>query len=202
MIEKIIVVAPTTAVPISTGLAVALKVLPAPSFSSRCAWRVEVGVEAEVALQLRLDVRDRLDQRQLVDGLRVVGHRAVAVDGDRHRAHAEEAERDQAEGEDRRGQHQIAAAPWPADAVGDAHQDDDDQAEPVRAEVAGDKAGKNVQRRAALARGGHDLADVAGLGGGEDFDELRDDRAGQRAAGDDRRQLPPERFVAEVGISR
>ena len=29
------VVAPTTAVPISTGLAVALKVLPAPSFSSR-----------------------------------------------------------------------------------------------------------------------------------------------------------------------
>ena len=34
MIEKIIVVAPTTAVPMSTGLAVALKVLPAPSFSS------------------------------------------------------------------------------------------------------------------------------------------------------------------------
>ena len=29
------VVAPTTAVPISTGLDVALKVLPAPSFSSR-----------------------------------------------------------------------------------------------------------------------------------------------------------------------
>ena len=38
MIEKIMVVAPTTAVPISTGLAVALKVLPAPSFSSRYAW--------------------------------------------------------------------------------------------------------------------------------------------------------------------
>jgi hypothetical protein len=38
MIEKIIVVAPTTAVPMSTGLAVALKVLPAPSFSSRSAW--------------------------------------------------------------------------------------------------------------------------------------------------------------------
>jgi hypothetical protein len=35
MIEKIMVVAPTTAVPISTGLAVALKVFPAPSFSSR-----------------------------------------------------------------------------------------------------------------------------------------------------------------------
>ena len=35
MIEKIIVVAPATAVPMSTGLAVALNVLPAPSFSSR-----------------------------------------------------------------------------------------------------------------------------------------------------------------------
>jgi hypothetical protein len=34
MIEKIIVVAPTTAVPMSTGLAVALNVLPAPSFSA------------------------------------------------------------------------------------------------------------------------------------------------------------------------
>jgi hypothetical protein len=37
MIEKVIVVAPTTAVPISTGFAVALKVLPAPSLaSSKC----------------------------------------------------------------------------------------------------------------------------------------------------------------------
>ena len=35
MIEKIMVVAPTTAVPMRTGLAVALNVLPAPSFSSR-----------------------------------------------------------------------------------------------------------------------------------------------------------------------
>ena len=34
MMLKIIVVAPTTAVPIRTGLAVALNVLPAPSFSS------------------------------------------------------------------------------------------------------------------------------------------------------------------------
>ena len=34
MMEKIMVVAPTTAVPISTGLAVALNVLPAPSLAS------------------------------------------------------------------------------------------------------------------------------------------------------------------------
>ena len=54
MIEKIMVVAPTTAVPISTGLAVALKVLPAPSFSSRkCLADSKFGVEAEVLLDLR-----------------------------------------------------------------------------------------------------------------------------------------------------
>ena len=45
MIEKIIVVEPTTAVPISTGLAVALNVLPAPSFSSSiCLARSHCGV--------------------------------------------------------------------------------------------------------------------------------------------------------------
>ena len=53
MIEKIIVVAPTTAVPMSTGLAVALKVLPAPSFSSSiCLAFSNSDVEAVVALEL------------------------------------------------------------------------------------------------------------------------------------------------------
>ena len=55
------------------------------------------------------------------------------------------------------------------------------------------RPGEDVERRAALARRGDDFPDVRRLGGGEDLDELRDDRAGQRAAGDDRRQLPPER---------
>ena len=52
MIEKIIVVAPTTAVPMSTGLAVALNVLPAPSFSSSRSLRA---VEAHVEAVLFLD---------------------------------------------------------------------------------------------------------------------------------------------------
>ena len=44
MIEKIIVVAPTTAVPINTGFAVALNVFPAPSFSSsKCFARANCG---------------------------------------------------------------------------------------------------------------------------------------------------------------
>ena len=53
MIEKIMVVAPTTAVPISTGLAVALKVLPAPSFSSsRSLAASNFDVEAVLAADL------------------------------------------------------------------------------------------------------------------------------------------------------
>jgi hypothetical protein len=56
MIEKIMVVAPTTAVPMSTGLAVALKVLPAPSFSSRkCLADVEVGSKPKSFLISVLD---------------------------------------------------------------------------------------------------------------------------------------------------
>ena len=61
---------------------------------------LEVGLEAEVPLDFCLDVRDALDLRELEDGLRVVGHRAEAVDRDGDRAHAEEAEGHEAEGED------------------------------------------------------------------------------------------------------
>ena len=106
MIEKIIVVAPTTAVPMSTGLAVALKVLPAPSFSSRlCLARSKFTSKPNCFLISAAMSGNLLDRRELVDRLRVVGHRAVRVDGDRHRAHAEEAERHQAEREDRRRHH-------------------------------------------------------------------------------------------------
>ena len=111
MIEKIIVVAPTTAVPISTGFAVALNVLPPPSAASRMSFATpEVDVEPEVPLQLLLDVRQRLDDRQLEHRLGVVGDRAVRVDRDRDRAHAEEAEGDEAEREDGRGDHQLGEA--------------------------------------------------------------------------------------------
>ena len=103
MIEKIIVVAPTTAVPMSTGFAVALNVLPAPSFSSRkCLAFSKLRSKPKSFFTSAFDVRDVLDERELVDRLRVVGDRAVGVDRDGHRAHAEEAERDEAEREHRR----------------------------------------------------------------------------------------------------
>ena len=111
MIEKIIVVAPTTAVPISTGFAVALKVLPAPSFSSsRSLARSKFDVDVEVLLQFLSMFGNLLDQRQFVHRLRVVRHRAVGIDGDGDRAHAQESERHQAEREHRRGDHHGAQA--------------------------------------------------------------------------------------------
>ena len=109
MIEKIIVVAPTTAVPMSTGFAVALNVLPAPSFSSRRCFALSKCTSKPKSRLISASMFGMLlDRRQLEDRLRVVGDRAVRVDRDRHRAHAEEAERDQAEREHRGRDHQRA----------------------------------------------------------------------------------------------
>ena len=77
---------------------------------------LEVGVEAEVGLDLLLHVLDALDLAQFIDGLGVVGDRAVAVHGDGHRPHAEEAEGHQAEREDRRGEGEVAPASVPSTA--------------------------------------------------------------------------------------
>jgi hypothetical protein len=196
MIEKIMVVAPTTAVPMSTGLEVALKVLPAPSFSSRFSLAIsKSGVKPKVLLNVLGDVGKGFDGGKLVDGLRVVGDRAVAIHGDGDRSHAQEAEGHQAEGEYRRGQHQ-GHQEHGAHEVADAHEEQHREAQPVGAEVAGHEAGEDVERRAAFPRAGDDFANVARIGGGEDLDELGDHRAGQRAATDDRGQLPPHGIVA------
>ena len=106
-----IVVAPTTAVPMSTGLAVALKVLPAPSpFSSWYLAFSKSGLKPKSFLISSLMPFLRFDLAQFIDGLGVVGDRAVAVHRDGHRAHAEEAEGHEAEREDRRGEDEFLAA--------------------------------------------------------------------------------------------
>ena len=106
MIEKIIVVAPTTAVPMSTGLAVALKVLPAPSFSSRKCLAFSKSTSKPKSFLISSLMSGIVSMtRELVDALRVVGDRTVRVDRDGDRAHAEEAEGDEAEREDRRDVH-------------------------------------------------------------------------------------------------
>ena len=65
----------------------------------------EVRLETEVLLEVGFDAGEGLDGGEFVDGLRVVGDRAVAIHGDGDRSHAEEAEGHQAEGEDRGSQH-------------------------------------------------------------------------------------------------
>ena len=111
MIEKIIVVAPMTAVPMSTGLAVALNVLPAESFSSRkCLPFSKSGVKPNSFSTSASMPGIVFDLRELEHRLRVVRHRAVAVDRDRHRAHAQEAEGDQAEREHGRVDHERVKA--------------------------------------------------------------------------------------------
>ena len=66
------------------------------------------------------------------------------------------------------------------------------------AEIAGDNARQDRQRRAAFARGGDDLVDVLGVRAGEHLGEFGDQHRGERAATDDRRQLPPQLFVFHV----
>ena len=94
------VVAPTTAVPISTGLAVALKVLPAPSFSSRFSL-----ASSKLVLKPKffwiscLDAGNLLDSRELIDGLCVVGYWAIGINCDGHRPHSEKPKRHKAKGE-------------------------------------------------------------------------------------------------------
>jgi len=78
MIEKIIVVAPTTAVPISTGLAVALNVLTSPVvFFQQQLRPFKIGDDIVVPFEFGFDIGNLFDQAQFVDTLSVVGHGAI-----------------------------------------------------------------------------------------------------------------------------
>ena len=150
MIEKIMVVAPTTAVPISTGLAVALKVLPAPSFSSRLSLPFsKSGVKPKSFWISPAMFGMCLDGRQLEHRLRVVGHRAVGIHRDGHRPMPRNpnATRPNA---NTAGASISAPKPKPLIQEPMAIKRHHRQAQPVGAEVAGHQAGQNVERRAAF----------------------------------------------------
>ena len=158
--------------------------------------RVAVGL-----LDLLLDARDLLDHGKLVDRLGVVRDGPVGVHRDRDRSHPEEPERNESKGEHGGRDHEVADTQR-AHSVGDAHEGDDGEPQPVRAEVSRHQSGKDVQRSPAFAGRGHDLADVLRLGRRENLHQLRYHRSGERPAGDDRSELPPERAVAEIGDER
>jgi len=147
--------------------------------------------EPEVALDLILDTGNLLDGGELEDGLRVVRHGAVAVDGNRHRSHPEHSEGHQTEGKDGREGHEVSER-GEACQVGDQHQDGEGQALPEAGEVAGDQAGEDRQPGAAFRGRVDDLVAMRAPRACEHAGQLGDDRRGERAAADDRRQLPPE----------
>ena len=157
---------------------------------------LEVHREPIVTLNLSGRRRHLFDRRQLEHRLRVVRYRTVGVDGDRHGAHAKEPERHEAERKHGRRNHQRSET-HVTDQKRDGHQQHDRDAKPIGAEVTGDEAGQNVQRRAALTRRRNDFAHVTRLGRRKDLYELWNDRAGERAARDDARELPPQRAVAK-----
>ncbi len=138
----------------STGLAVALNVLPAESFDFQVMLAAfEIGFKAEVTLDFFLDAGDVLGLGQLEDRLSVVGHRAVAIDGDVDRAHAEESERHQTKCKDgtdaykrlsfdQLDHHQTIQA-LKAHEEGDGHQARYQDAIPKCAEVARHDTGKD-----------------------------------------------------------
>ena len=108
------------------------------------------GSEAELGLHLLVDVWQLLDGRQLVDALGVVGDGSVGVDGNRHRAHAEETEGHQPEGEDgplhlAHRAHVTQARSGSRDQKCGTHEGDDRHTQPVPGEVAGHQTRQDVQ---------------------------------------------------------
>ena len=161
------------------------------------------GSEAELGLHLLVDVGQLLDGRQLVDALGVVGDRPVGVDGNRHRAHAEETEGHQTEGEDgplhlAHRAHVTQARSGSRDQKCGTHEGDDRHTQPVSGEVAGHQTRQDVQRRPALLGAGDDLAHVTGVGGGEGLDQFGDEGSGQGAARDDDGEFPPHGAVTHA----
>src|ERR1039458_5409531 len=166
---------------------------------------LEVRVEAEVGLDLLLHVLDGLDLAQLIDGLGVIGHRSVAVHGDRHRPHAEEAEGHQAEGEDGGGEfegvgHQAnhGRALVSGEQVAGEHQQENHQAHPEGRHIAGHEARQDVQGSPAVLRAVRHFLDVPRVGADEYLGELGNQRPGNRAATDDDREHPPQIFLRQA----
>src|SRR6202034_473416 len=160
---------------------------------------LEVYVHVVIFFQFLLDVRNDFDLREFVHGLRVIGNRAVGINRDCYRSHAQETKRYQAKGENR-GRDHLRAQPLQTDQVAHRHQSDHCKSQVVAGEISRHEAGQNTQRRATLLRGSDHFANVPRFRGGENFYQLRYHSPGKRAAGNNGRQLPPLcRVAAKLG---
>ena len=93
---------------------------------------LELHIDVVVLLQLSFDPGNIFDQRQLVDGLSIIGNRPIGIHGDGDRPHAQEAEGDQAKREDGRSEHQASAIGCPgAEVIAQSHERDHAESQPV-----------------------------------------------------------------------
>ena len=158
---------------------------------------LEIDLHIEVFPDLGLNIGHCFDQRQFIYRLRVVGHRTIRVDRDRHRPHAQESERHQSEREHCRRQHsRRQRQSHRAHVVGKGHQGHHGEAEIVAGEIAGDEAGQNSERRSAFLRRDDHFLYVPRMNRGERLHQLRNERSGESSAGDDYGQFPPLSVVA------
>ncbi len=88
--------------------------------------------------------------------MRVIRDRAVGIDGDGDGSHTKKAERDQPKGKHGRRKH-LGSEFHGANQVAEGHEKNHREADVVSGKVAGDEAGKNSERRAALLRRGDDF---------------------------------------------
>ena len=130
------------------------------------------------------DARNLLDRRQLIYGLRIVCHRAVGIDRDRHRVPCREIRKQPdrkqtppAQPSGCRGRAVLTPYAMLISARIAS-------AEPICAHVARHETRKNVQRRAALARRSHHFAHMTRLHRREYLNQFGNHRAGQRSASD------------------
>jgi len=152
--------------------------------------------EAEGLLNVLGDVGKRFDGGKLVDGLRVVGDRTVAIDGDGDRSHAQEAKGHAGRRRILRGQHQ-GHQEHGAHEVADAHEGEIAKPNQRRWKLPATKPERMLSERTAFPRAGDDFANVVRIGWEvEGTFTTRDRPRRQRAATDDRGELPPHGVVA------
>ncbi|OQA55865.1 MAG: hypothetical protein BWY42_01301 [Candidatus Omnitrophica bacterium ADurb.Bin277] len=111
---------------------------------------LEIGLEPKILLDFFFDSGNRFGLGEFKDRLGVIRYRAVGIDRDIDRAHAEKAVSDKAESENRGVRHNVLK-PRSGDQEGPQHKPCNQYAFPKRREVSRHKAREDRERCAAFA---------------------------------------------------
>src|SRR5262249_40214868 len=99
----------------------------------------EVRSESEITLNIGFHIWNRLNLREFKNGLSVISHRAVRVDGNSNRTHSEHSERHETEGKNFRINHETAESLL-AHPIGEEHQTSNGHSFPEGREVSSDQS--------------------------------------------------------------